>query len=52
MKPCICFLLALASSLSAHPLGNFSVSHYTRLEVSGKGVEVTYVLDLRKRGAV
>jgi len=42
----MCFLLALASSLGAHPLGNFSVSHYTRLEVSAQGVEVTYVLDL------
>ena len=27
-------------------MGNFSVSHYTRLEVSRVGVEVTYVLDL------
>lgn len=27
-------------------MGNFSVSHYTRLDVSSKGVEVTYVLDL------
>jgi nickel/cobalt transporter (NicO) family protein len=46
MRPSICLLLALASSLAAHPLGNFSVSHYTRLEVSAKGVDVTYVLDL------
>lgn len=27
-------------------MGNFSVSHYTRLEAASKGVEVTYVLDL------
>ena len=27
-------------------MGNFSVSHYTRLDVSRKGVDVTYVLDL------
>ncbi len=40
------FLVTAASGLEAHPLGNFSVSHYTRLEVSAKGVEVTYVLDL------
>jgi nickel/cobalt exporter len=46
MRPRIWFLLALASGLGAHPLGNFSVSHYTRLEVSARGVEVTYVLDL------
>jgi len=49
------FLLAAAAvllsqlsltPLAAHPMGNFSVSHYTRLEVSAKGVEVTYALDL------
>lgn len=41
------FLLpAAAALLAAHPMGNFSVSHYTRLEVSAKGVEVTYALDL------
>jgi nickel/cobalt transporter (NicO) family protein len=37
---------AAAGLVAAHPMGNFSVSHYTRLEVSGAGVEVTYVLDL------
>ena len=39
-------LFSAAAGLSAHPMGNFSVSHYTRLEVSRAGVEVTYVLDL------
>lgn len=29
-----------------HPMGNFSVSHYTRLAVSGQRVELKYVLDL------
>ena len=27
-------------------MGNFSVSHYTRIELSDKGAEATYVLDL------
>lgn len=41
------FLLpAAAALLAAHPMGNFSVSHYTRLDVSARGVEVTYALDL------
>src|ERR1700689_1618559 len=41
------FLLSAAATLlPAHPMGNFSVSHYTRLEVSAPGVEVTYALDL------
>jgi ABC-type nickel/cobalt efflux system permease component RcnA len=40
------FLIAVASSLGKNPLANFAVHHYTRLEVSAKGVEVTYVLFL------
>jgi ABC-type nickel/cobalt efflux system permease component RcnA len=47
MKPCAWPLLfVLAATLTAHPMGNFSVSHYTRIEVSGGGVEIRYVLDL------
>jgi len=32
--------------LTAHPMGNFSVSHFTRFEVGKKAVKITYVLDL------
>jgi hypothetical protein len=32
--------------LTAHPMGNFSVSHFTRFEVGKKVVKITYVLDL------
>lgn len=39
-------LFVLAVTLSAHPMGNFSVSHYARIEVSGGGAEIRYVLDL------
>lgn len=45
-------LSALLSSLLfpwlllAHPMGNFSVSHYTKLHVTSKGVDIRYVLDL------
>src|ERR1017187_965613 len=47
MKPCAWPLLfVLAATLSAHPMGNFSVSHYARIEVSGGGAEIRYVLDL------
>jgi len=47
MKPCAWPLLfALAAALCAHPMGNFSVSHYARIEVSGGGAEIRYVLDL------
>src|ERR1051326_6137686 len=47
MKPRWCLLpFAMASVLGAHPMGNFSVSHYARIEVSGAGAEIRYVLDL------
>ncbi|MEO7143331.1 MAG: hypothetical protein ABI165_07475 [Bryobacteraceae bacterium] len=35
-----------AGFLTAHPMGNFSVSHYAKLQVSPQGVDVEYVLDL------
>ncbi|HLJ45289.1 MAG TPA: sulfite exporter TauE/SafE family protein [Bryobacteraceae bacterium] len=42
------FLLAIltASLVLAHPMGNFSVSHYAAFEVTGSGTELKYVLDL------
>ena len=47
MKPCAWPLLfVLAVTLCAHPMGNFSVSHYARIEVSGGGAKIRYVLDL------
>jgi ABC-type nickel/cobalt efflux system permease component RcnA len=44
-------LLALAACLlpevaSAHPLGNFTVNHYSRLEPSADQVRVVYVVDM------
>ena len=30
----------------AHPMGNFSVSHYIRLQTTMRGVDVEYALDL------
>ena len=38
--------LICSSSLFAHPMGNFSVSHYSRLTVTAHGVELQYALDL------
>jgi nickel/cobalt exporter len=32
--------------LFAHPMGNFSVSHYSRIEVNAQGARIRYVLDL------
>jgi hypothetical protein len=42
-------LLALAvlpSVASAHPLGNFSVSHYTAIRIEAETIRLHYVLDL------
>jgi ABC-type nickel/cobalt efflux system permease component RcnA len=38
------FLAAIV--LTAHPMGNFSVSHFTKFDITKKFVRVTYVLDL------
>ena len=38
--------LVLATSASAHPLGNFTINHYSRIEPSGNRLYVLYVLDL------
>ncbi|HEV2689708.1 MAG TPA: hypothetical protein VGV35_14195, partial [Bryobacteraceae bacterium] len=39
-------LFAAALLAAGHPMGNFSVSHYARLEVTRHGVELQYALDL------
>jgi ABC-type nickel/cobalt efflux system permease component RcnA len=39
-------LLLMASPSDAHPLGNFSISHYAGLRVSHDVIEIRYVVDL------
>src|SRR5258708_38151789 len=40
-------LAALCAGLAAaHPMGNFSVNHYARLEPGAHGVAIRYVMDL------
>jgi nickel/cobalt transporter (NicO) family protein len=39
-------LLILTVSAAAHPLGNFSVNQYSRLEVSASEIKIRQVLDL------
>jgi len=39
-------LTALSLAAMAHPMGNFSVNHYSRLHFRQSGVDLTYVLDL------
>lgn len=40
------FILVLAFSAAAHPLGNFSVNQYSRLEVEKSRIKIRQVLDL------
>jgi ABC-type nickel/cobalt efflux system permease component RcnA len=47
MKPRLALLFfVLGGTLLAHPMGNFSVSHYARIELTGRGAAIQYVLDL------
>jgi hypothetical protein len=39
-------ILAFTGVAVAHPMGNFSVNHYARLEPGANGLTITYVLDL------
>ena len=40
------WLLVTAASAFAHPMGNFSVSHYAGFKLDGRGADIRYVLDL------
>ena len=51
LSPCLITTLAILVLLpfkeaEAHPLGNFTINHYSRLEFAGETVRITYVLDL------
>ena len=39
-------LIALPAVALAHPLGNFTVNRYSRLEVAGQQVQLTYIIDM------
>ena len=42
-RPRLLFALLFAGGLYAHPMGNFSVSHYSRLQLERDGVKLTYI---------
>lgn len=42
---CVCMALFTSAAL-AHPLGNFTINHYTRLELTGDALRLRYVLDM------
>jgi len=39
-------VLAIAPLAEAHPMGNFSISHYSGIRVGSEGIEVQYLIDL------
>jgi nickel/cobalt transporter (NicO) family protein len=39
-------ILFAAFSVFAHPLGNFSVNQFSRLEVEKNGIQIKQVLDM------
>ena len=40
------WMMISASAATAHPLGNFSISHYSGIAVGKDGIEINYVVDL------
>lgn len=46
MRKALLAAFALSSPLWPHPMGNFSINHYARLEFRASGARLTYVLDL------
>lgn len=42
----ICLCLEFPASLWAHPLGNFTVNRYSRLEIGEKQVHLVYIIDM------
>ncbi len=39
-------LAGLCHSASAHPMGNFSVNHYSKITVDGEHIRIRYIIDL------
>jgi len=40
------FCLCLAPRSYAHPMGNFSVNHYSRISLDREGIRISYIIDL------
>ena len=40
------FLLAIVGIISAHPLGNFTINHYARIEIASGRINVRCVIDM------
>src|ERR1700677_5172068 len=38
--------LCLAPRSFSHPMGNFSVNHYSKISLDGEGIRISYIIDL------
>jgi ABC-type nickel/cobalt efflux system permease component RcnA len=43
---CVLTLLVVGPSSFAHPMGNFSVNHYSKISFDRDGIKLTYIIDL------
>src|SRR5271154_3510616 len=43
---CVLTLLVVAPSSFAHPMGNFSVNHYSKISLERDDIKLTYIIDL------
>jgi ABC-type nickel/cobalt efflux system permease component RcnA len=43
---CLLFMLSLCRMASAHPMGNFSVNHYSKISLDTDRIRVQYFIDL------
>src|ERR1700683_3851507 len=49
LAPALALIVSLClvpARAAAHPMGNFSISHYAKLTVDGNSVTILYLLDL------
>jgi ABC-type nickel/cobalt efflux system permease component RcnA len=42
----LCGALAIPRATFAHPMGNFSINHYSRLIASARAIELDYIIDM------
>jgi ABC-type nickel/cobalt efflux system permease component RcnA len=42
----LAWILLTAGSVTAHPLGNFSISHYSEIRVGRDAIELRYIIDM------
>jgi nickel/cobalt exporter len=43
---CVLTLLVVGPQSFAHPMGNFSVNHYSRISLDHNSIKITYIIDL------